>query len=218
MNIDQYIIEEQDPKTVEKTLTKLQDMLASGEIITYIAVQKKLGVTLLPDCIVLSNKRIFLCEAAKLGLTTNFDIFTWAQVKEVAFKEELIGSKFTVVPANGENLTIDYLPKIQVRKLYQLATEALEKQRELERQQEIELKKVSITPIQVPHEPAEPSFKADRPLSPEEEPQLKTPELPEKTPEDELTQKLKKLKSLFEQELISQGEYEAKKNELLSQF
>ncbi len=217
MNIDQYIIEEQDPKTVEKTLVKLQDMLASGEIITYIAVQKKLGVTLLPDCVVLSNKRIFLCEAAKLGLTTNFDIFTWAQVKDVSFKEELFGAKFTIVPTTGENLTVDSLPKIQVRKLYQLATEALERQREQERQQTIELKKISITPVQLPHEPEQP-YKAAHPLSPEEEPQLKTPELPEKAPEDELTQKLKKLKSLFELELISQGEYEAKKNELLSQF
>ena len=36
--------------------------------------------------------------------------------------------------------------------------------------------------------------------------------------EDELTQKLKKLKILFEKQLISQEEYERKKAEILSQL
>ena len=37
-------------------------------------------------------------------------------------------------------------------------------------------------------------------------------------PADELTLKLEKLKSLFERELITEAEYESKKNELLSQL
>src|SRR5690606_18512764 len=88
MNIDRYINEDQDPKTVERILGKLQDMLDSGELVTYIAVQKKPAVTLLPDCIVLTNKRIFLCEATNLGLSTNFEIFNWADLKTITFKEE----------------------------------------------------------------------------------------------------------------------------------
>src|SRR5690606_35579908 len=128
MNIDRYINEEQDPKTVERILGKLQDMLDSGELVTYIAVQKKPAVTLLPDCIALTNKRIFLCEATNLGLSTNFEIFNWSDLKTITFKEEFFGAKFTIVPTDNENLTVDYIPKVQARKLYQLAKEAMEKQ------------------------------------------------------------------------------------------
>lgn len=213
MYIEQYLNEEQDPKVVEKLVGKLKDMLTSGEIITYIAVQKKPAVTLLPDCVVITNKRVFLCEAAKLGLTTNFEIFTWQDIKDVSFKEEFFGAKFTVIPQSGENLTVEYIPKIQARKLYQLASEALEKKQEELRLRDLELKKATTPPVMLKSVPEERQIE-ETPLKPEEEPVLKT--LPE--PEDEVTAKLKKLKILFEKQLITQSEYENKKNEILSQL
>src|SRR5690606_40286178 len=111
---------------VEKIHTKILDMLTHGEAINYIAVQKKPAVTLLPDSIAITNRRIFLCEFTKLGLATNFEIFTWRDIKDIAFKEEIFGSKVTVIPFTSENLSIDYIPKVQARKLYQLIKEALE--------------------------------------------------------------------------------------------
>ncbi|HUH17770.1 PH domain-containing protein [Albibacterium sp.] len=206
MNIDRYINEEQDPKTVEKILGKLQDMLDSGELVTYIAVQKKPAVTLLPDCIVLTNKRIFLCEATNLGLSTNFEIFHWSDLKTITFKEEFFGAKFTIVPTDNENLTVDYIPKVQARKLYQLAKEAMEKQ-----QSQINDKTSSLSEDRESNDYQ--SFK----LQPEEEPVIK--EEPIKVEEeDELTMKLKKLKTLFDKQLITKDEYESKKLELLSQL
>jgi len=215
MYIEQYLNEDQDPKVVEKLLDKLKDMLTSGEVITYIAVQKKPAVTLLPDCVVITTKRIILCESAKLGLTTNFEIFAWQDVKEVAFKEEFFGSKFTVIPQNGENLTVEYIPKIQARKLYQLASEALEKKHEEQRLRELELKKATTPPVMLKSAADLPV--PEPPLRPIEEPVLKS-NAPMPEPEDELTLKLKKLKTLFEKQLITQAEYESKKNEILSQF
>ncbi|WP_028296172.1 PH domain-containing protein [Olivibacter sitiensis] len=214
MYIDQYLTEEQDPKVVEKTLDKLKDMLTSGEVIRYIAVQKKPAVTILPDCVVISNKRIFLCESAKLGLTTNYEIFPWKDVKEVTFKEDFFGARFTVIPYTGENLTVEYIPKVQARKLFQLSNEALEKQEEQTRLQEVDLKKASTPQINTPSELEE---ETEAPLKPEEEPTLKTPE-PVQEPVDEVTLKLQKLKTLFERQLITQAEYESKKNEILSQL
>ena len=105
--IDKYIQDGQDPKVVEKIHGKILDMLTPGESINYIALQKKPAVTLLPDSITVSNKRLFLCEFTKLGLATNFEIFAWQEVKDIAFKEEIFGSKVTVIPFTGENLTID---------------------------------------------------------------------------------------------------------------
>lgn len=203
MNIDKHIHDGQDPKIVEKLLIKLQDIMVSGEVITYIAVQKKPAVTLLPDTIALSNKRIFLSEFTKLGLATNFEIFAWKDVKDITFKEEIFGSKFTIIPIKGENLSIDYIPKTQARKLYQLASESLEESREIQ-QQESEANAAPLS--HADHE-------MHRPLLPSEEPVLKAEE-----PEDELVRKLEKLKVLFEKNLITQAEYETKKNELLSQL
>lgn len=203
MNIDKYIHDGQDPKIVEKLLIKLQDIMVSGEVITYVAVQKKPAVTLLPNSIALSNKRIFLSEFTKLGLATNFQLFAWKDVKDIAFKEEIFGSKFTIIPVKGENLSIDYIPKTQARKLYQLASESLEEFRETQ-QQELEAGAPAFSV---------PDREMHRSLLPSEEPVLKA-----KEPEDELVKKLEKLKVLFEKNLITQAEYETKKNELLSQL
>jgi hypothetical protein len=208
MNIDRYINEDQDPKTVERILGKLQDMLDSGELVTYIAVQKKPAVTLLPDCIVLTNKRIFLCEATNLGLSTNFEIFNWADLKTITFKEEFFGARFTIVPTDNENLTVDYIPKVQARKLYQLAKEAMEKQQnqsQLNDKTSIVIEEQELNDYQ--------SFK----LQPEEEPTIKEDYIKVEE-EDELTLKLKKLKTLFDKQLITKDEYESKKLELLSQL
>ncbi len=209
MNIDRYINEDQDPKTVEKILLKLQDMLDPGELVTYIAVQKKPAVTLLPDSIVLTNKRIFLCEPVNLGLSTNFEIFPWSALKTITFKEEFFGSKFTVVPIDDENLTVDYIPKVQARKLYQLAKEAMEKQQSEQKPPE----RAIATDSKGDHDARE--YQSFR-IEPEEEPVLKEAE--QTLEEDELTQKLKKLKTLFDKQLISKEEYENKKIELLSQL
>jgi len=206
MNIDRYINEDQDPKTVEKILGKLQDMLDSGELVTYIAVQKKPAVTLLPDCIALTNKRIFLCEATNLGLSTNFEIFNWTDLKTITFKEEFFGAKFTIVPTNNENLTVDYIPKVQARKLYQLAKEAMEKQQSQSQ---------SNNKLPLTSEEREPEDYQSFKLQPEEEPIIKKDPVEE---EDELTLKLKKLKTLFDKQLITKDEYESKKLELLSQL
>lgn len=210
MNIDRYINEDQDPKTVEKILGKLQDMLDSGELVTYIAVQKKPAVTLLPDSIVLTNKRIFLCEATNLGLSTNFEIFNWADLKTITFKEEFFGSKFTIVPVDNENLTVDYIPKVQARKLYQLAKEAMEKQQS----QSSIIDKVHTT-IEIAEDRDEKEYQSFV-LLPEEEPVIK--EEPVFEAEDELTLKLKKLKQLFDKQLITKEEYDSKKLDLLNQL
>ncbi len=201
MNIDKYINDGQDPKVVEKLLLKLQDMLTSGEVVTYVAVQKKPAVTLFPASIALTNKRIFLCEFTKLGLATDFKILPWTSISDISFKEGILGSKFTIFPTEDEFIEVGYIPKSQARKLYQLSSEMLEKQQGRAGKEE------QVDEDDTPF----------RPLKPEEQPVLKTI-TPAPEPEDELTLKLKKLKTLFERQLITQAEYESKKNELLSQL
>ncbi len=255
--IDKYIQDGQDPKVVEKIHGKILDMLTPGESINYIALQKKPAVTLLPDSITVSNKRLFLCEFTKLGLATNFEIFAWQEVKDIAFKEEIFGSKVTVIPFTGENLTIDYIPKTQARKLYQLIKAALDnlqnqKQEPKESKIVIENKPVYGSPTPAPKPEIEKAFvptaseeakpsaveekREERPIpaptlnetfqrqeqrpSSFQSPSSPTPSYaaaaPKAEEEDEITQKLKKLKTLYDKQLITQAEYETKKAEILS--
>jgi len=213
MLIEQYLTDDQDPKTAEKVLSKLRDMLTSGEAVVYLAIQKKPAVTLIPDCIAVTNKRLFFCLPGNLGLTTNFITFTWEDIKEVSFKEEFFGSKFIAVPQRGENVAIDYIPKVQARKLYQFCNEQLEKKKELERNRSFDEKKLS--------EPeAESGYTSYTEVDEEFVPYISPTPEPEQTvePEDEVTLKLKKLKTLFEKQLITQEEYEFKKADILSQL
>ena len=207
--IDRFLSDEQDPKAVEKVLGKLNDMLTSNEELIYMAVQKKPAVNLLPDCIAVSNKRIFYCEPGNFGITMNFKDISWKSVKEVSFKEEIFGSKFICVPLHGENIITEYIPKVQARKLYQAAYEQLEAFKEQLRQAELEDRRSSTSPVTVNTVPAEPL--ADE----EPKPFFSHPPAPVEEPEDETTLKLRKLKSLYDKHLITQEEYEAKKADIL---
>jgi hypothetical protein len=225
MRIEPFINEEQDPKTAEKVLGKIEDMLTPGEQVIYLAVQKKPAVTLIPDSIVVTDKRLIFCKPGNLGLTTNFEIFSWRDIKEVSFKEEFFGAKFTAVPLTGENITLDYIPKVQARKLYQFSNQQLDRGREQERERAFEREKalrpqneIEVKPVI--EENLQKSFDGPSvPVQPSVQDPIGTshPEIA-KSSEDELTQKLQKLRGLYEKQLITQEEYEAKKADILSQL
>lgn len=212
MQIEHFINDEQDPKTAEKVLGKIADMLTPGEQVIYLAVQKKPAVTLIPDSIVVTDKRIVFCIPGNLGLTTNFEIFSWKDIKEVSFKEEFFGAKFTAVPLSGENFTVDYIPKVQARKLYQFCNQQLERLKTLERER-IEEKEAQHQQPAAEAKPVIDEIIQNMPAGPS----VPVPEIVASL-EDELTEKLQKLKRLFERGLISQAEYEAKKADILSQL
>jgi hypothetical protein len=250
MSLDKFVQDGQDPKVIEKIYTKISTMLNQDEVVSYIALQKKPAVTLLPDSIAISNKRIFLCEFTKLGLATNFEIFDWKDIKDIAFKEEIFGSKVTVIPFTGENLSIDYIPKTQARRLYQLIKEVLEEIKSspkktepklvVETQPSISKPVVPVRDIYVEkiEETTLPKFEEQPKIIEIEQPPVviqdhmytapmnQTYQAPIYTPpaaeveevEDELTLKLKKLKNLYDKQLISQAEYENKKAEILAQL
>jgi hypothetical protein len=208
-SIDRFLSDEQDPKAVEKVIGKLNDLLTSGEELLYLAVQKKPAVNLLPNSIAISNKRIFYCEPGNLGLTMNFKDISWKNIKEVSFKEEFFGSKFICVPQHGENIVTEFIPKIQARKLHQASNEQLEALKEQIRQEKLEENRASASAITLPTTPASNVY--DLPI---EEAIVVAPAKIEEA-EDEATLKLRKLKTLFDKQLITQEEYEHKKAAIL---
>ncbi len=217
--IEKFLNEQQDPKAVEKVYSRLVELLPPGEDTMYIATQKKPLVNLLPDCIVITNRRVLFFSPANLGLSLKFVDFVWKDIADVNMKEEIIGSVFTIKTVQGAEMSVDYLPKVQGRKLYQFSQECRENERKRE-----ELHKVQNTPYN-PFNPFETQAPSQQTFAPPVAPTPPPAPAPAPAPEpaveqkpDELTEKLKKLKLLFDNGLISQEEYNQKKLELLSEL
>lgn len=234
--IEKFLNDQQDPKAVEKVYSRLNDLLTTDEQIIYIATQKKPLVNLFPDCVAITNKRILFFTPANLGLSIKFIDFVWKDIADVHTKEEIIGAVFSATTINGSEMGVDYLPKVQARKLYQYAQERKEAEREARRQRELEEKRATSGAFQLENAARQEAVNPPRPAATPEQP-VYTPPVPAPAPvappapvaaptpapepvtvqkPDELTEKLKKLKMLFENGLISQDEYNQKKMELLS--
>ncbi|GAB2691785.1 PH domain-containing protein [Mucilaginibacter koreensis] len=236
--IEKFLNDQQDPKAVEKVYSRLTDLLTTDEQIIYIATQKKPLVNLFPDCVALTNKRILFFTPANLGLSIKFIDFVWKDIADVHTKEEIIGAIFSATTVNGSEMGVDYLPKVQARKLYQYSQERKEAEREARRLRELEEKRAAsgafqfenATKHEVPAPPVPPAA-PQPPVAATIQQPVYAPPAPAVTPvpppapaaepavtakPDELTEKLKKLKMLFDNSLISQEEYNQKKMELLS--
>src|ERR1700760_4041497 len=146
--MDKFLNDQQDPKAVEKVYNRLVDLLTTGEEIIYIATQKKPLVNLLPDCVALTTKRVLFFTPANLGLSIKFVGFVWKDVVDVFIKEEIIGAIFSVKTTNGAEMGVDYLPKVQARKLYQYAQERKEAEREARRLRDLEEKRAESGSVQ----------------------------------------------------------------------
>ena len=125
-NLKKILNEDQDPKAIEKITAKLENLLMTSEEVGYIAVQKKPAITVFPDSIVVTNKRIILCKPKNLGLSMEFLDFNWDEVAGTFVKEGILGSDFSFSTKTELTHTVDYLPKNQARKLYTYAKEQLD--------------------------------------------------------------------------------------------
>ena len=216
--IEKFLNDQQDAKAVEKVYSRLVELLPPGEEILYIAAQKKPLVNLLPDCVVVTNRRVLFFTPANLGLSLKFVDFIWKDIADVNMKEEIIGAVFTIKTTQGAEMGVDYLPKVQGRKLYQYSQECRENERKREELQKIQHTPLPPRPVEKPvEEPvAKPVLETPPPAPEPVAPPAPAPAPVVEAKPDELTEKLKKLKMLFDNGLISQDEYNTKKLELLS--
>jgi hypothetical protein len=225
--IKKFLNEEQDPKAIEKITSKLNDLLMKNEEIGYIGVQKKPALTVFPESIVLTNKRIIICKPKNLGLSMDFTDYTWDEIVGTFVKENILGSEFSFSTKTDIQVSIDYIPKIQARKIYTFAKEQLDilKNGEtiahavietpvvasegVELIEEVETEEVTdfaeIMPITSQYEvPTSDNY------SSHSEKQLS------ELSNEELFEKLQNYKKLLDNGLILQGEYDAYKKEILS--
>jgi len=208
MNLKKFLNEEQDPKSVEKLLEKINSLLTSQEFVEYIAVQKKPAINLSPDCIALTNKRIIFCRPKTFGLSMDFQDYSWVDVADCHIKEGIMGSTFMMRTIRNFTNMMDYLPKAQARKLYQYAQEIEEQMRGVRREKDLETRRASAGGVTVNN--ATPII-----THPQQFQQQPNPLMIEN--EDPFAL-LQKLKGLIENGIISPEEFENKKNEILSRL
>ena len=210
--LKKFLNEEQDPKAIEKVMSKLSDLLMKNEEIGYIAVQKKPAITVLPDSIVVTNKRIIICQPKNLGLSMNFTDYSWDEIESTFVKEGILGSDFSFVTKTAISVTIEYIPKVQARKMYAFANEQIDLLKgglgstTNLAVEEIDTEEVTsfaeIMPTQTTSFSEFSSMDTDKPLN--------------ELSSDELFEKLQNYKKLLDNGLILQGEYDALKKEILS--
>ncbi len=235
-NLKKILNEDQDPKAIEKITSKLSNLLMTNEEVGYIAVQKKPAVTILPDSIVVTNKRIILCKPKNLGLSMEFIDYDWDDIAASFVKEGILGADFTFSTKSDLTHTVDYLPKNQARKLYTYAKEQLDllknpiafsgpaveeaKPVEMEAQpEEVEEVVEEVAAEEVTNFaeiiPVAQSGYRDEKQHPDPMPESIERKLSDLS-QDELFEKLQNYKKLLDNGLIMQGEYDALKKEILS--
>lgn len=229
-NLKKILNEDQDPKAIEKITAKLQNLLMSNEEVGYIAVQKKPAITVFPDSIVVTNKRILLCKPKNLGLSMEFMDYDWQDVDGTFVKEGILGADFTFSTKTALTHTVDYLPKNQARKLYTFAKEQLDllknpnpnpttaevvseiiPETAEEIIEEVATEEVTSFAEILPATPVYiPDTEVEEPISkPTSEKSLK------ELTKEELFEKLQNYKKLLDNGLILQGEYDRLKAEIL---
>jgi hypothetical protein len=223
-NLKKFLNEEQDPKAIEKITSKLNDLLMKNEEIGYIAVQKKPAITVFPDSIVVTNKRIIICQPKNMGLSMNFTDFTWDEIEGTFMKENILGSEFSFSTKTQIQVSIDYIPKIQARKISTFAKEQLDllKNPAVAEEANIQVPEFIQEEIEEMETEEVVSFAEIMPaVSNYAEPiaentATSTEKLSNELTQDELFAKLQNYKKLLDNGLILQGEYDAFKKEILS--
>lgn len=216
-NLKKILNEDQDPKAIEKITSKLENLLMSNEEVGYIAVQKKPAITVFPDSIVVTNKRIILCKPKNLGLSMEFMDYDWDDIAGTFVKEGFLGADFSFSTKTDITHTVEYLPKNQARKLYTYAKEQLDilkngvsinsnsDSNTSDEMEEVQTEEIThfaeIMPAVQDTELEEPIPSHEKKLS--------------EFTKEELFDKLNNYKKLLDNGLILQGEYDRLKNEIL---
>ncbi len=217
-----FLNEEQDPKAIEKITSKLNDLLMKNEEIGYIAVQKKPAITVFPDSIVMTNKRIVICKPKNLGLSMDFIDFTWDEIEGTFVKENILGSEFSFSTKTELHVSIDYIPKIQARKIFTYAKEQLDiLKNPVTKLDEVQIQIPDYSPEETVEEIETVEVTNYAEIIPvasnySENPNVTVDHKLNELSQDELFEKLQNYKKLLDNGLILQGEYDAYKKEILS--
>ncbi len=179
---------------VTRLLGRVQEICTSAETPLYMAVQQKPIANFAPDAVVLTNKRFIFFRQKVLGRMDFVDCL-WMHVANVHMKENLVGATVTLHGYNGWVDRIDYLPKVQARRVYRVAQEMEENMIEFRRDRMMEEQRNAANQVVVQNA----LTPAPAPVQAGSDPVVK----------------LQQIKQMLDAGLIEQGEYDRKKASIL---
>jgi hypothetical protein len=171
-----------------------------------------------------TNKRIIICQPKNLGLSMNFTDFTWDEIEGTFVKENILGSEFSFSTKTQIQVSIDYIPKTQARKIFTYAKEQLDilkngvsinENQIIEETPGIETIEEVETEEVINYAEIIPVVSNYAEIISNEAPSTSDKKLSELS-QDELFEKLQNYKKLLDNGLIIQGEYDIFKKEILS--
>lgn len=215
-NLKKILNEDQDPKSIEKITSKLEGLLLHNEEIGYIAVQKKPAITVFPDSVVVTNRRIMVCKPKNLGLSIEVLDHDWKDVAGVFIKENILGTDFSFSTNTNAGLTIEYLPKNQARKLYTFSKNQIDLiQNPVTKPEETPVVEETVETIETEEITNYAEIMPMQETVMVQETAIVPDNIYANMTKDQLFEKLQNHKKLLDNGLILQGEYDALKKEIL---
>jgi|TARA_B100001971_G_C18248534_1_gene576291 hypothetical protein len=189
MPIGSKINVEQKDVLLKKVIERAKKLFTSDEKELCVVVQQKPVVNLLPHSIIVTNRRIIRHLPGILRV--KFEDYLWKDLIDVHLSERLLGGRLKFRFGNG-SFVIDKLPKDQSKRVYAIAQEREEEWVERKRMRMIEESraKSGATFLHVGKDGQKVDVKS----------------------------KLVELKTLLDESLITQDEYDSKKAELLKRI
>ncbi|PLW79782.1 hypothetical protein C0585_05970 [Candidatus Woesearchaeota archaeon] len=182
---------EQSQEIIDKVLEEVNHLLTKDEEHLHLARQKKPIGNMLPSTIIVTNRRIIHHKPTLFGLT--FEDYRWGQLQDVHISEKLLGAELVFTFADN-TVQITHLPKDAAKKIYQIAQEREEEWVGKRRQRNLDEMRAKSGAAMI-------NVGTNDSAKEESKPDIKS--------------KLRELKEFLEEGLITEEEYNSKKEVLL---
>ncbi len=181
-----------DQGTVKKIVQQVTQILVRDETIQFVAVQQRKFVGLIPDAVVMTNRRLIVYKPSLLKAA--FEDALWRDIEDTHMEESVLAAKLTFKFVDGKTIVAEHLSKEAARRAYAFAEEKEQEAIEVRRQRKMEEERAKVGGVIVGAGAAS---------------------MPGVPAADGTMAKLTQLKALLDAQLITQEEYNKKKAEIL---
>jgi hypothetical protein len=194
------VVSSQPDEVVAASLKRVRSLCIQGEDVRYIAVQRKPIITLAPDSLAITTRRLIYIRAGMLGKAAVFD-WIWRDIEDVSIAEGIVAATVSVRAVGRQPFAVEYIPKECARALYRLAQEQEEIAREERRARDMEESRARAGGVNIVNG-------------------LVPPPIPGAQPQAAVdpVEAMKRLRAMREEGLITDSEYEAKRAEIVARM
>lgn len=190
-----HVEADQDVDALQKVARDVSKILTPNEEILYIATQNVTAMSIRKDSVVVTTNRIIGFSPGVLG-RVSFNDYQWQDVLDVSMKQGMLSTEIVIETASGKH-EVGAIDKEQAKRLYGIAQQMEQEWREKRRIREMEEARAKAGGVYMGAMPGATATAA--------------------APEDPVS-KLAKAKTMLDQGLISEAEYEALKAKVLADF